>query len=191
MNRILCRTDITTYAADALIYSTNVQLMLSGGVGASLLQRFGKRFEDDLFAQLHRSGRKLASVGEIFATRTVGLPWKVVYHVVATDPFYKTDPEVVRSILDRCLAGCSDDPDIASVIMSPLGAGYGNLALPVFLEMVAAFSTSDLRLSELIVCCDDADFFEELVCHSRSLAASWDVQGEGSSDSASVNNPRF
>jgi O-acetyl-ADP-ribose deacetylase (regulator of RNase III) len=176
MNRSLCHTDITTCAADALIYSTNVQLMLSGGVGACLLARYGKRFQDDLYALLDASGRRLASVGEVFVTSTTGLPWKKVYHVVATDPFYNTAPMVVRRILTQCLAECSTDSDISSVVMSPLGAGYGDLEFPQFLEIVSELSEADLDLAEVSVCCDDEDFFKELVNHRKNVGVLWTVR---------------
>lgn len=176
MNRLLCHTDITTHPADALIYSTNVQLMLSGGVGACLLRRYGRSFQADLHAQLAASGRKLAAVGDVFLTRTPGLPWKRVYHVVATDPFYRTDPEVVRCILTRCLTECSADPAISSVVTSALGAGYGDLAFPLFLEIASELSLRDLQLSDITVCCDDEDFFRELVDHRKHLPVYWTVQ---------------
>ena len=176
MNRLLCHTDITTYPADVLIYSTNVQLMLSGGVGACLLQRYGRSFQADLFAQLDASGRKLASVGDVFLTHTPGLPWKRVYHVVAADPFYHTDPEVVRRILRQCLTECSADPGISTVAMSPLGAGYGDLAFPLFLDLVSEVSQCQLQLAEVSVCCDDDDFFTELVDHLGTLSVHWAVR---------------
>lgn len=176
MNRLLCFADITTHAADALIYSTNVQLMLSGGVGACLLQRYGKSFQADLHAQLAASGRKLAAVGDIFLTRTPGLPWKWVYHVVATDPFYRTDPEVVRRVLNRCLTECSAALEISSVVTSPLGAGYGDLAFPLFLEIASELSLSPRQLEDFTICCDDRDFFMELVDHRKNLSVLWAVQ---------------
>lgn len=92
MKRSILQADIVEVGADALIYSTNVQLMLSGGVGACLLKKLGPEFQNELYRKIDRDQRKLAKVGEVFFSENPACPWKVIVHTIATDPFYNTDP---------------------------------------------------------------------------------------------------
>ncbi|NWK57770.1 macro domain-containing protein [Verrucomicrobiaceae bacterium N1E253] len=164
-----------TVKGDALIYSTNVQLMLSGGVGACLLQKFGNDFQSDLYRQLDSSGRKLAEVGEIFQTELSDASWRLVLHTIATDPMYHTDPEVVRSLVARSFETCSERKDITSIIMSPLGAGYGDLEMDTFLQIVTEESLryEDSSITSLTICCDFELSFRDLVCTASTLGTEW------------------
>lgn len=174
MKRTLHLGDITQVSADALIYSTSAQLMLSGGVGACLLKNYGTRFQKNLFKYLDSTGRKLARVGEVLETRTPEMPWRSVLNTIAVDPHYHTDPEVVSSIIHDCFEMCSQDPDIQTLVMSPLGAGYGDLPFATFLDIVTDASTSlSLEIIEIKICCDDFDFYRELYEHAKTLNVEW------------------
>ena len=175
MKRILQNTDIMGVRADALIYSTNVQLMLSGGVGACLLEKFGDDFQSNLYRQLNPTGRKLAEVGEIFLTDTGGDPWKLVIHTIATDPMYHTDPDIVSSLVTRSFDICSKRGDINSLVMSPLGAGYGDLDLDIFLRIVDDVATQfdGSGIKSITVCCDFELSFRELVSTANTLDTAW------------------
>ncbi|MFD2256771.1 macro domain-containing protein [Luteolibacter algae] len=179
MKRVLRNTDITTVAADALIYSTNVNLMLSGGVGACLLKKFGNDFQDDLYRQLGSSNRRYAEVGEIFISNRPGDPWHLIVHTIATDPMYHTKPETVSSLVSRFFDICSSRADVRSLVMSPLGAGYGDLDLPLFLKIVSEvterFEHTDI--AEVIICCDYEPSYRELVVASESINTQWEQEG--------------
>ena len=151
----ILNADIVSVTADALIYSTNVQLMLSGGVGACLLEKFGNQFQNELYRQIDSSGRKLAEVGEVFITEPKDTPWQVVYHTIATDPLYYTDPKVVRSIIQSCLEDCRNRK-LTTIVMSPLGAGYGDLELGEFIQIVSdeAAKAEATGVENLTICCD-------------------------------------
>jgi O-acetyl-ADP-ribose deacetylase (regulator of RNase III) len=135
--QILC-ADIATVASDTLIYSTNVRLAWTGGVGAALAVRFGIGVQIDLQSQSSGTGRQLAEVGDIFDCRIEGGPWRHVFHTIATDELYHTKPEVVRSLLRRCLQRCAQKGDVRSITCSPLGAGYGDLEIPEFAAIAHA-----------------------------------------------------
>ena len=135
MKRSIVCADIVEVPSDALIYSTNVGLMLTGGVGAALLRKFGVRTQIDLQSRSIGTGRQLAEVGEIIQSPIAGAPWKKVFHTIATDEAYRTDPIVVRSILKRCLKICAEATDVKTITCSALGAGYGDLDLVLFASM--------------------------------------------------------
>lgn len=178
MKLFLKHSDITTENADALIYSTNVQLMLSGGVGACLLEKFGTKFQDVLLKCVDSTERQLADVGEVFMTPLDFCPWKVVFHTVATDPLYNTNPKVVHSIIAQCLSECINLGEVKTIVTSPLGAGYGDLPFSKFLDIVSDFSfLPEMHLIEsFTVCCDDADFAEELKEYAQTLKVKWHIE---------------
>ncbi|MFC7338282.1 macro domain-containing protein [Haloferula chungangensis] len=178
MNYRLLHANIVETSADALIYSTNVQLMLGGGVGACLLEKFGSDFQRQLQGQLDKSGRQLAKVGEIFHTDITDGPWKLIIHTVAADPFYHTDPEVVRSLLARSFATCREKDEIRSIIMSPLGAGYGDLELDVFLRIASeeALKLEGSQIESLTICCDWDSAVDDLAKTAETMDPPWSIE---------------
>jgi O-acetyl-ADP-ribose deacetylase (regulator of RNase III) len=128
--------DITGWSADALIYSTNVRLARTGGVGAALLKRFGISVQIELQGKSLGTGRELAEVGDVFTTSISGAPWKRVFHTVATSELYHTQAATVRAILQNCLRSCAASSDVRSVVCSALGSGYGDLEPADFLSIV-------------------------------------------------------
>lgn len=161
---IICR-DIVELPSDALIYSTNVRLMLTGGVGAAILKKFGIRVQIELQDQSLGSGRQMADVGEVLETRIPGSPWKRVFHTIATDEMYRTDPQVVRAILLRCLRRCAESADLRAITCSALGAGYGDLELTAFVaiadEVCSEFEDSGIQ--SFAVVSRDPDEFGKLL----------------------------
>jgi O-acetyl-ADP-ribose deacetylase (regulator of RNase III) len=124
--------NIATVPSDALIYSTNARLTLTGGVGAALLARFGIRVQIDLHNHLPGTCRPSAAVGDIIECRIDGGPWRHVFHTIATDELYHTKPDVVRSILRGCPQRCVKAGHVHSITCSPLGAGYADLDVAAF-----------------------------------------------------------
>lgn len=177
MQRNILKADIVEVEADALIYSTNVQLMLSGGVGACLLKKLGPSFQNELYRKIDMELRKLADVGEVFYSEMSECPWKLVVHTIATDPFYYTDPEVVRSILKKAFSELSGRQNINSVVMSPIGAGYGDLNIEVFLDLVSQESAKyeESSIKQLIVCCDSESTYSELLDASAKSTTKWEA----------------
>jgi O-acetyl-ADP-ribose deacetylase (regulator of RNase III) len=180
MTRRLFCADITEFQADALIYSTNVQLMLSGGVGGSLLFRYGDSFRNELFRAFNSTGRKLAEVGEVFSVTHEGCPWKVVFHTIATDPLYHTDPSIVRRILMRCFDECLERGDIRSIVISMLGTGYGDLSIERFLELTTEISNLSQYegIENITICCDHPPFLVALLAHTEKANLGWKLQSE-------------
>lgn len=160
MNRSITQGNIIDVPADALVYSTNVQLMLTGGVGAALLARFGIHVQIDLQSRSLGGGRQLADVGEVLETQISGSPWKHVFHTIATNEAYHTEPDVVRSVLRSCLRRSVQAGDVASIVCSALGTGYGDLDLARFIqiaeEVCREFDNSPLQ-DFAIVCRDAAE----------------------------------
>lgn len=135
MKKRLVLGDITAIAADALIYSTNVRLTLTGGVGAALLARYGIKTQIDLQSSATGTGRHMAEVGDVLSTTIPGAPWKVVFHTIATNEVYRTEEGTVESILKTCLRRCASRGDIKEVTCSTLGSGYGDLEPERFLNI--------------------------------------------------------
>ena len=171
MQRSLILNDIVDVNADALIYSTNYQLMLSGGVGACLYQKFGNEFQNDLYRKIDSLGRKCANIGEVFFSDMQEGPWKVIVHTVATDPFYHTDPAIVRTILRQAFAYLADCLTVKTVVMSLLGTGYGDLPIDSFLKIVTdesrAFEESNIE--HVMICCDSIQMFRELAATAKEI----------------------
>ena len=137
MERLIKKGDVLDEPADALIYSTNVKLNCSGGVGAVLVARYGQRVQDDLRDIRDERGRRHVEPGTVIEHVTEGMPYRRVFHTVPVDGWYETSPEIVENVLRRCLEVCAADPGVASVALSALATGYGNLTLKDFLTTAA------------------------------------------------------
>src|SRR4051794_37670469 len=124
MERLVINANIVEVEADALVYSTNTQLALTGGVGAALMKKCGWGIQSDLQSCSPGTGRQMAEVGDVFETQSPDHPWKIIFHTVATDELYHTDPSTVSRILKRCVRRCAELGNIKSLITSPLGSGY-------------------------------------------------------------------
>ena len=101
------------------MFSTNDQLLLTGGVGAALLDRFGEQFQDALLACV--DGRDAASQGDVFHFQNTLTPWHHMFAVIAVDAAYHVEQKIVREILRDVLGMCSVNHDIRIVVMSALG----------------------------------------------------------------------
>lgn len=173
--RILC-ADITQIASDAMIYSTNVRLTLTGGVGAALFRAFGVGVQIDLQTRSPGTGRELAEVGDIIETHIPGSPWKGVFHTIATSELYHTDAAIVARILRRCLARCAASDDLRKITCSALGTGYGDLELPHFFQICDAVCTEfdGSPLQEFAIIIQNQTEFETLR-HTAEAAKGWET----------------
>ncbi|HWX20394.1 MAG TPA: macro domain-containing protein [Candidatus Binatia bacterium] len=179
MKRQLIRSNIIDAQGDALIYSTNVRLALTGGVGAALLERFGLAIQNELLCCSGGTGRQMAEVGDVFETRSPGMPWKIIFHTVATDELYYTRPETVLAILRKCVRRCVELASIKSVITSPLGAGYGDLDLNKFVRIAdqVCDEYDESSVQSFAVVCRDVEEFDRLSKAARAINENWKQQG--------------
>jgi len=136
MKLIELSAQIENVSADALIYSTNQYLRLSGGVGASLLRKYGHAVQEVLDQHLRNRNQEIVPVGTIFEGIVPGMPWNRVFHTVATDLNYMANPIIVRRIVKICLAECAQDDSINSIVLSALGCGWGNMKYPDFTSIL-------------------------------------------------------
>jgi len=175
MERLVINANIVDVEADALVYSTNTQLALTGGVGAALMQKCGWGIQSDLQSCSQGMGRKMAEVGDVFETQSRNYPWKIIFHTVATDELYHTDPSTVSYILKRCVRRCAELGSIKSLITSPLGAGYGDLDLDTFVrtadQVCDEFGGSAIQT--LAIVCNDVEEFQRLRSITKHINNKW------------------
>ncbi|QJE98076.1 hypothetical protein [Luteolibacter luteus] len=138
--RIIRQGDITDVAADVVIFSTNTNLFLSGGAGASLLGVHGDPLQRAMHRALAATGRKVAQRGSIFEIEPAKTWSARFFTVVATDGFYETSKEDTRKILEQVLCRCAELPEVKVVATTALGTGYGNMEIEDFTEMPACRS---------------------------------------------------
>ena len=129
--------DVVEHQSDVLIYSTNVFLNCSGGVGSTLLNRYGNTLQSDLHTLLANSDVKYAQQGDIYNKVSTGMPYKAVFHTVPCDGFYETSIDIVTDILQRCMDECIRLPFISTVSISLLGCGYGHMEPEEFIRIAA------------------------------------------------------
>ncbi|WP_428242022.1 macro domain-containing protein [Gynuella sp.] len=129
-------SDISKFEADALIYSTNQNFNLSGGVGKSLVREYGIGIQSLLDRKLRELNLDEVPVGTIIEGGISQVPWKRIFHVVATDLDYETDSKIVRSILRECFEVCEIDYSINTIALSALGCGYGSMKESEFINIL-------------------------------------------------------
>jgi len=165
MRCILKHIDVVDEKADALIYSTNVLLNCSGGVGSCLVEKYGKQVQEDLHALLKDDGRKFANQGEVFEKVSAGMSYKKVFHTVPNDPMYNTNAVIIESILCCCLSIANADTDVRSVAVSALATGYGKLFFDDFFRIVAKVAKENQYddIDTLTICSYDS-YSYKLAC---------------------------
>ena len=131
-------------SVDALIYSTNPNLALTGGVGQALLNKYGYEFQDRLYQQSEIP----VETGSVLTTIN---PWPLCFHCIAVDENYQVDDKIVINMLKECFAACDENFAIQSVALSPIGCGYGNLHVSEFggllRQVCKLFDASDLKVT--------------------------------------------
>lgn len=127
--------DVVDVAAEAIVFSTNEHLFLSGGAGASLLGIHGRPLQDAMDRALARSGRKVAPRGSVFEIEPAETWSFRLFAVVAANGFYETCEEDTRRSLAEALALCGGHPGIKRVVTTALGTGYGNMEIEDFISI--------------------------------------------------------
>lgn len=146
--------DVLDEPADALIYSTNVLLNCTGGVGGALLERYGMPVQTALHGWLASCGLRFASQGDVIDLVASGMPYRHVLHTVPCDGMYDTSPAIVTRVLAQALEICAADPLVRRVAVSALATGYGHLPFDDFIPIAASLMTSPHfdSLAEIVVC---------------------------------------
>jgi O-acetyl-ADP-ribose deacetylase (regulator of RNase III) len=127
--------DIVDAIADAIVFSTNEHLFLSGGAGASLLGVHGDPLQKAMQRALAATGAKMAARGSVFEIAPAETWGCRFFAVVAANGFYETSREDTRQALENVLGRCAEIPGIASVVTTALGTGYGNMEIEDFVEI--------------------------------------------------------
>ena len=136
MQAIELEKDILDIDSDALVYSTNQNLHLSGGVVACLVKKYVYGIQTVLDRYLAVEGVEAVSVGTIVEGHLDSMPWRRVFHTVATDLDYDTDLLKVKNIICEVLERCELDFAIKSVVFSALGCGFGSGTYAEFLNLL-------------------------------------------------------
>lgn len=161
MAKEICNVDVLEWKAEGLIYSTNLFLNCSGGVGSCLATKYGPQLQESLHSYLAKANRRHADQGEIIELVTDLMPYKNVFHTLPCDGFYNTNSEIVVSILSQCLDRCLDQK-IRTVAMSALATGYGHFDRPQFFRCAAkVFSDSRFAELDISICLDHRFGFDE------------------------------
>lgn len=130
--------DILDLPAEALIYSTNVLLNCSGGIGACLVERYGRQVQEDLHGILRERGIRFVERGSVFQRVSRGMPLQMVFHTVPRNGFYETTGDFIADILRHCLGECLQSGRVRTVVVSALATGFGQLPFDEFFRIAAA-----------------------------------------------------
>jgi O-acetyl-ADP-ribose deacetylase (regulator of RNase III) len=157
MRWIVKQGNILDEPADVLVCSANVNLLLSGGVGADLLARYGSAMQEALQAELRGRLPHCAQRGEVFAYRGPEMPYKVVLHAVAIDGWYESSPTIVRDVVRQSLAMAAE-AGARKVALTALATGFGHLTYAEFAEGIRPLMNEEFPPIEEIVICLLLDF---------------------------------
>jgi O-acetyl-ADP-ribose deacetylase (regulator of RNase III) len=128
---ILKHKNILDEPADVLVCSANVNLLLSGGVGADLLARYGNAMQEALLERLQARKLRCAQRGEIFPYSGPEMPYRAVLHAVAINGWYESSPEVITEIVRRTLKMAAET-EAKKVALTALATGFGRLTFAEF-----------------------------------------------------------
>jgi O-acetyl-ADP-ribose deacetylase (regulator of RNase III) len=138
--------------ADVLICSANVNLLLSGGVGADLLARYGTRMQEALLAQLQKRSPRCAQRGEIFQYTGPEMPYRDVLQAVAIDGWYESSPTIITEIVRRAL-NMAAKTGAGKVALTALAAGFGRLTFAEFAEGIKPLLSETFPpINEVAIC---------------------------------------
>ncbi len=148
----LKQVNILDEPADALVCSANVNLNLSGGVGAELLQRYGRTMQDTLHARLQTRCPRCASQGEVISYVGCELPYKIVLHAVAIDGWYESSPAIITDVTRRALEAAASH-GAKKVALTALATGFGRLSFAEFAEGLRPLLKAGFPpIDEIVIC---------------------------------------
>lgn len=152
MRWILKQKNILVEPADALICSANVNLLLSGGVGADLLTRYGNTMQLALQDKLKARSPHCAQRGEVIPYSGPELPYKVVLHSVAIDGWYESSPEIITDVVRTALQMAAGYA-ARTVALTALATGFGRLSFAEFASGIRPLLAEEFPpISEVVIC---------------------------------------
>ena len=153
----LKQKNILDEPADALVCSANVNLLLTGGVGAELLARYGEAMQNALNSCLQSRSPRCAQQGEVIPYVGTEMPYRVVLNAVAIDGWYASSPEIITEIVRRALR-IAADYGAKKIALTALATGFGRLTLAEFAQGVRPLLTETFTPIEEVVICLLLDF---------------------------------
>ena len=149
--RIIRQGDIVDTVADAIVFSTNEHLFLSGGAGASLLGKHGKPLQEAMHRIMAKRGIKVAPRGSVFEIEPAET-WGRMFAVVAANGFYETTREDTEAALCEALRRCAAIGGVKTVAITALGTGYGNMEIEDFAALFCGIEIPEpLESLELVI----------------------------------------
>ncbi|HEV2721105.1 MAG TPA: macro domain-containing protein [Thermoanaerobaculia bacterium] len=150
--------DLTDAPAEALCTSTNPRLSLMMGTGGSVRDRGG--FEVLREAEALLGGKTLAP-GSVVTTSAGRLPYKAIFHCVASDANHRSSAEILRACVANALAE-ADRIGCASVAMPVFATGHAHFKfLDALKVMRDALHASATTVEHVIIVVFDADWSED------------------------------
>lgn len=151
-NWLLKQKNILDEPAEVLICSANVNLLLSGGVGADLLARYGNVMQEALLAHLQKREPHCAQRGEIIQYSGSEMPYRAVLHAVAMNGWYESSPEIITDIVRRALK-IAAERGARKVALTALATGFGRLTFAEFAQGIKPLlRESSPPIDEVVVC---------------------------------------
>jgi O-acetyl-ADP-ribose deacetylase (regulator of RNase III) len=143
--------------ADALICSANVNLLLTGGVGAELFTRYGEAMQVALKQTLQGRSPHCAQRGEVIPYVGAEIPYRVIVNAVAIDGWYTSSSEIIAEIVPKALRMAAEY-GAKKVSLTALATGFGRLNFAEFAQGVRPLLAEQLLPIEEVVICLLLDF---------------------------------
>lgn len=149
--RVIRHGDIVDAVADAIVFSSNEHLFLSGGAGASLLGKHGRPLQEAMHRIMAGRGIKVAPLGAVFEIEPAET-WGRMFAVVAANGFYETSREDTVAALREVLRRCAEIEGVKTVAITALGTGYGNMEIEDFVEIFCEVEVpAGIEVLELVI----------------------------------------
>ncbi len=150
--------DLTDAPAEALCTSTNPRLSLMMGTGGSVRDRGG--FEVLREAEALLAGKTLVP-GSVVTTSAGRLPYKAIFHCVASDANHRSSAQIIRACVANALAE-ADKIGCESIAMPLFATGHAHFKFVDSLTtMRDALRAAVTKVEHVIVVVFDADWTED------------------------------
>jgi O-acetyl-ADP-ribose deacetylase (regulator of RNase III) len=146
--------NIVDVVSDAMIYSTNTRLALTGGVGSALVKKYGIEIQLKLINLSQGNGMELAEIGDVISVKTSTMPWKVLIHTVVTDGSYIATADIVKSVIEKAFNLCVENDATKKITISELGTGFGSLTSAQFNEILLSVLQGEKykNIQKVVIC---------------------------------------
>jgi O-acetyl-ADP-ribose deacetylase (regulator of RNase III) len=150
--------DLTDAPAEALCTSTNPRLSLMMGTGGSVRDRGGFEVLRECEAI---AGDKALPPGSVVTTSAGRLPYKAIFHCVASDINHRSSAEIIRVCVANALAA-ADAAGCKSVAMPVFATGHAHFKFVEALKtMRDALRAAATTVEHVVVVVFDADWKED------------------------------